>query len=71
MESPVEVVDFRGPTLRTNLHTHTKFSDGAFPLAEVVAAYENLGYDALATGVQAPSPVDAGERPRERMQGSH
>ncbi len=93
-----------GSTLRTNLHTHTTFSDGAFSLAEVVLAYEALGYDALAitdhnrwqdhggaasggllilssnepslshgehalaTGVHAPSPVDHGEGPRERMQ---
>jgi len=103
VESP-SVVELSGPTLKTNLHTHTKFSDGAFPLPEVVAAYEALGYDALAitdhnrwqdhtqastdkllvlssnepsmshgehalaTGAHAPSPVDAGERPRERMQ---
>ena len=104
METPVGVVELSGPTLKTNLHTHTKFSDGRFPLAEVVSAYEDLGYDALAitdhnrwqdhrqastdrllvlssnepslshgehalaTGVQAPSPVDDGERHRERMQ---
>ena len=46
--SPVGVIELSGPTLKTNLHTHTKFSDGRFPLAEVVSAYEDLGYDALA-----------------------
>lgn len=93
-----------GATLKTNLHTHTTFSDGAFSLADVVAAYEALDYDvlaitdhnrwqdhdgastenllvlssnepslshgehALATGVHLPSPVDQGDRSRERMQ---
>lgn len=37
-----------GPSLKTNLHTHTTFSDGAFSLEEVVAAYEALDYDVLA-----------------------
>ncbi|HCQ03935.1 MAG TPA: hypothetical protein DIT99_26040 [Candidatus Latescibacteria bacterium] len=37
-----------GPSLKTNLHTHTTFSDGAFSLKEVVAAYEALDYDVLA-----------------------
>ncbi|MBI4553289.1 MAG: PHP domain-containing protein [Candidatus Latescibacteria bacterium] len=37
-----------GPTLKTNLHTHTTFSDGTFTLAQVVAAYEALEYDVLA-----------------------
>ena len=43
--SPFEL---SGPTLKTNLHTHTTFSDGADPLAEVVAAYAGLDYDVLA-----------------------
>lgn len=37
-----------GPTLRTNLHTHTTFSDGKFTLSEVVAAYEALDTDVVA-----------------------
>jgi predicted metal-dependent phosphoesterase TrpH len=99
-----EPFDLSGPTLKTNLHTHTTHSDGAFSVTDVVAAYEALDYDvlaitdhnrwqdhgqastdkllvlssnepslshgehALATGIHGPSPVDTGERPRERMQ---
>ena len=37
-----------GPTLKTNLHTHTTFSDGKYTLPEVVAAYEALDYDVVA-----------------------
>lgn len=37
-----------GPTLKTNLHTHTTLSDGAYSLTDVVAAYEALDYDVLA-----------------------
>ena len=37
-----------GPTLKTNLHTHTTFSDGADSLQDVVAAYESMDYDVLA-----------------------
>jgi hypothetical protein len=37
-----------GPSLKTNLHTHTTFSDGTFSLPDVVAVYETLGYDVLA-----------------------
>ena len=43
-----ETFELTGPTLKTNLHTHTQHSDGAYPLTEVVTAYEQLGYDALA-----------------------
>ncbi len=93
-----------GPSLKTNLHTHTTNSDGAHSLEEVVAAYEALDYDVLAitdhnrwighrdastdrllvlnsnepslshrehllaTGVQEPSPVDAGDRSSTRTQ---
>src|ERR1700730_10095787 len=34
--------------LRGNLHAHTTFSDGRFPVEEVVARYRDLGYDFLA-----------------------
>jgi hypothetical protein len=34
--------------LKGNLHAHSIFSDGVRPAAEVVAAYEALGYDFLA-----------------------
>ena len=34
--------------LRGNLHAHTIFSDGVRSPAEVIAAYESLGYDFLA-----------------------
>src|ERR1051326_2820062 len=34
--------------LRGNLHTHTTRSDGALTPEEVLATYENLGYDFLA-----------------------
>jgi len=36
------------PLLRGNLHAHTTFSDGQLSPAELVAAYERLGYDFLA-----------------------
>jgi hypothetical protein len=34
--------------LKGNLHAHTTFSDGRFPVDEVVARYRDLGYDFLA-----------------------
>lgn len=34
--------------LKGNLHAHTTFSDGRFPVEEVVARYRDLGYDFLA-----------------------
>lgn len=34
--------------LRGNLHTHTTISDGSRPPEQVIAAYEQLGYDFLA-----------------------
>lgn len=37
-----------GRFLRGNLHTHTDASDGALPLAEVIARYRAAGYDFLA-----------------------
>jgi hypothetical protein len=36
------------PRLRGNLHAHTLFSDGVKSPAELIAAYEALGYDFLA-----------------------
>ena len=36
------------PWLRGNLHAHTTFSDGVKEPAQLVAAYEALGYDFLA-----------------------
>ena len=36
------------PRLRGNLHAHTLFSDGVKSPAELIAAYETLGYDFLA-----------------------
>jgi hypothetical protein len=36
------------PRLRGNLHAHTLFSDGVKTPAELIAAYEALGYDFLA-----------------------
>ena len=36
------------PRLRGNLHAHTRFSDGVKSPAELIAAYEALGYDFLA-----------------------
>jgi hypothetical protein len=36
------------PPLRGNLHAHTLFSDGVKSPAELIAAYEALGYDFLA-----------------------
>jgi hypothetical protein len=36
------------PWLRGNLHAHTTFSDGVKEPAQLVAAYEDLGYDFLA-----------------------
>jgi predicted metal-dependent phosphoesterase TrpH len=36
------------PRLRGNLHAHTTFSDGVRSPADLVAAYEALGYDFLA-----------------------
>jgi len=36
------------PWLRGNLHAHTTYSDGVKKPAELVAAYEALGYDFLA-----------------------
>jgi predicted metal-dependent phosphoesterase TrpH len=34
--------------LKGNLHAHSTFSDGRFPVEEVVARYRDLGYDFLA-----------------------
>ena len=34
--------------LKGNLHAHTTFSDGRFPVEEVVSRYRDLGYDFLA-----------------------
>lgn len=34
--------------LKGNLHAHTTFSDGRFPVGEVVSRYRDLGYDFLA-----------------------
>src|SRR3989442_1324587 len=36
------------PWLRGNLHAHTTFSDGVKDPAQLIAAYEALGYDFLA-----------------------
>jgi hypothetical protein len=36
------------PILKGNLHAHTTFSDGRFPVEEVVRRYRDLGYDFLA-----------------------
>jgi hypothetical protein len=36
------------PLLRGNLHAHTTFSDGRWPVREVIARYRDLGYDFLA-----------------------
>jgi PHP domain len=36
------------PWLRGNLHAHTTFSDGVKDPAQLIAAYETLGYDFLA-----------------------
>lgn len=44
--------------LRGNLHTHTTISDGSRPPEQVIAAYEQLGYDFLAlTDHDALAPV--------------
>ena len=49
-----------GRWYRGNLHTHTRVSDGALPLAERIAAYRNAGYDFLAiTDHGAVSDVSA------------
>jgi hypothetical protein len=100
----MQTICLTGVSLKTNLHTHTTFSDGAFSLADVTANYEKRGYHALAitdhnqwrdhagssterllilssnepslshrehalaTGVHASSPVDAGERSCARTQ---
>jgi len=34
--------------LKGNLHAHTTFSDGRFPVEDVVSRYRDLGYDFLA-----------------------
>ncbi|HTY79567.1 MAG TPA: PHP domain-containing protein [Candidatus Bathyarchaeia archaeon] len=34
--------------LKGNLHAHTTFSDGRFPVEEVISRYRDLGYDFLA-----------------------
>lgn len=36
------------PLLKGNLHAHTTFSDGRWPVAEVIERYRELGYDFLA-----------------------
>jgi hypothetical protein len=36
------------PLLKGNLHAHTTFSDGRWPIDEVIARYRDLGYDFLA-----------------------
>ncbi|MBT5872793.1 MAG: PHP domain-containing protein [Candidatus Latescibacteria bacterium] len=100
----MQQISLTGPTLKTNLHTHTTFSDGVNSLSDVIKAYESMDYDVLAitdhnrwmdhrgastgkllvlnsnepslshrehllaTGVMAPSPVDAGDRSCERTQ---
>ncbi len=44
-----EVAPFSGPGqfYKGNLHTHSNLSDGALPLAKVVSAYKDMGYDFL------------------------
>ena len=44
----MQKISLTGPSLKTNLHTHTTYSDGKHSLADVVAAYETLDYDVLA-----------------------
>ena len=44
----MQPITLSGPTLKTNLHTHTTFSDGAHNLSDVVTAYAQLDYDVLA-----------------------
>jgi PHP domain-containing protein len=36
------------PLLKGNLHAHTTFSDGRWPVETVIARYRDLGYDFLA-----------------------
>lgn len=36
------------PLLKGNLHAHTTFSDGRWPVADVLSRYRDLGYDFLA-----------------------
>ncbi len=41
-------IDLSGPTTRASLHTHTTHSDGQFPLPEVLQAYKELHFGAVA-----------------------
>ena len=44
-------IDFYGKTLnvyKSNLHTHTTVSDGRYSPQEVIARYQQQGYDVLA-----------------------
>ncbi|MGC8667936.1 MAG: CehA/McbA family metallohydrolase [Chthonomonadales bacterium] len=53
--------------LRGNLHAHTNQSDGVLEPAELVAAYEALGYDFLAVSDHDRITPLADLRPRTRM----
>ena len=46
--APAEAARSLSVPLRGNLHAHTLFSDGVKSPAELIAAYEALGYDFLA-----------------------
>jgi predicted metal-dependent phosphoesterase TrpH len=55
------------PWLRGNLHAHTTFSDGVKEPAQLVAAYEALGYDFLAiTDHETGSTTATGRFPGSR-----